>query len=235
MEFLHTLQQFVSEALGLLDLSEKQLKWVQVGLGAIGLVLSLGVIRYFVNLYEFRRRTFFNQIVIGVNILERRADGSIALKLRTLIEGNLGEILDNPILEGLVRDAAKKCTEDNPVIELSDAADHALLLTKIQNAISRIFAKEYVLIMLGAKFDVRWVDFVVTCERYGGIKATKIRVLIYAGHDLELVGEKHRESIVLEAPHHRDRVRTLATVARMSLEQTRAIHGRVEIPTAALS
>src|SRR6266581_5773276 len=106
MEFLHTLQQFVSEALGLLDLSEKQLKWVQVGLGAIGLVLSLGVIRYFVNLYEFRRRTFFNQIVIGVNILERRADGSIALKLRTLIEGNLGEILDNPILEGLVRDAA---------------------------------------------------------------------------------------------------------------------------------
>lgn len=185
---------------------------------------------YFSGRRKFQTRSFFDQMVIGVNMLET-SEGRCTLKLRTLIEDNLSSLLDNPILERMVVRAAKKCTEEDMILRLKSPEDHALLLTKIQNAISSCFAKEYVLRMLGQDHKSAWVEFVVTCERYGGLKATKIRVLVFVKeHVQHLVDPKFFDNVHVEESHHVDRLRTLRLIAINHLADKDAVRGRVEIP-----
>jgi hypothetical protein len=193
----------------------------------------MGIIGSILGWFQFKKRTFFDQMVIGVNVLEPAAGGRYLLKLRTLVENNLDALLDNQILQRMVEKAAKKCTKEWPILELKNTSDHALLLTKIQNAISSRFAKEFVLHLLGQPIETRWLDFVVTCERYGGLKATKIRVLVFIKDDIDrLVDAAFFGSIDTEEPHHSDRLRTLLLIAKTPLAGKDIVHGRVEIPVA---
>ena len=221
---------FLIEFLRSLGLREDSTRWVILSLTIVGLVFSGGFVGYVLNVVQFRKRTFFDQMVIGVNILHESPDGHHTLQLRTLLENNLGALIDNPVLERMVVKAAKKCNASQPILKFKVSEDHALLLTKIQNAISSVFASEYILHMLGEKYQSQWVDFVVTCERYGGLKATKIRVLVFVAEDIKRLSEKSFfDNIQVEAAHHRDRLRTLRLIAANHLNGRDVVRGRVEI------
>ena len=223
--------EFLLGSLQSICLSEELLRWVVLGITCIGLLFSGGVVGWALNLFKFRKRAFFDQMVIGVNILEQVSDGRWMLHLRTLVENNLDAIIDNPVLERMVRRAAKKCTEERPILELKDSEDHALLLTKIQNAISSVFAGEHILRMLGRPCKAQWAEFVVTCERYGGLKATKIRVLVFVKEDIKrLLDDRFYKGVITEVPHHRDRLRTLKLIAANHLNDKDTVRGSVEIP-----
>jgi hypothetical protein len=85
--------------------------------------------------------------------------------------------------------------------------------------------------MLGVQRETKWSEFVVTCERYGGLKATKIRVLIFVKEDIKrLLDDDFRKTVEIEAPHHADRLRTLRLIAQNHLDDSDVVRGRVEIP-----
>jgi hypothetical protein len=230
---LANIGQFISDTIVMLDLTEHQLRWIQVIVAAVAFISSAGIIRYVVRWYEFRRRVFFNQMVISVNIIDKDCFGGkwrFFLKLRTLIEDQMCNILDNSILVGLVQKAAKACTEENPILELTDPEDHALLLTKLQNAISHFFAREYMQIVShSGQWEFLYPQFCVTCEQYGGIKATKVRVLVYMREAIDLLASLDPETVKLESPHHSDRIRTLVHIAQNQVSK-HAVFGTVEIP-----
>lgn len=223
--------EFLLETFKLSGMSEPRLHVVELVTVITGLLTSMGVVGFIAGVFRFKKRAFFNQMVIGVNILERLPDdGCWVLKLRTLVENNLDTLLDNPTLQRLVIRAAKKCTVDDPILRLKNKEDHALLLTKIQNAISSIYAGPHLQHMTGQEFDAKWADFVVTCERYGGLKATKIRVLVFVEADIErLVDDEFRDAVSVEEPHHRDRLVTLRRIALASAGGKPIVRGRVEI------
>jgi|GEM_PF-2839055 len=225
--------QFLLELVRSLGLTEARRELISLTISLIGLLVSMGALGFVAGLVSFKRRTFFDQMVIGVNILEPSTSGEHTLKLRTLIEDNLDAILDNAVLQRMVVKAAKACTEEWMVLELKNKSDHALLLTKVQNAISHFFAREYLLRLLGQPTESHWVDFVVTCERYGGLKATKIRVLVFVKQDADrLLDPAFFDAVGVEEPHHRDRLRTLRFIAKNHLSGEDVVHGRVEIPVA---
>jgi len=228
---LHHFLQGLDELLRSSGLDGSYATWAQFLIIIAGLLGSTGLVGYVSGQQKFRKRSFFDQMVIGVNILETLPDGSASLKLRTLVEDNLDSLLDNPILQKMVERAARRCSEENPILRLKDEEDHLLLLTKIQNAISACFAKEYMLRMLGHPSAVQWTDFVVTCERYGGLKATKVRVLVFVKEDMRrLTDSAFFKNVHVERAHHNDRLRTLRLIAGKHLGEEDIVRGRVEIP-----
>ena len=233
--------QFLLElvrASGSTVIKESYLHLLELAVILLGLAFSMGFGGFIALIWtkrSFRKRFFFDQMVIGVNTLHTSADGCCMLKLRTVVENNLGALLDHPILQRMVEKAARRCTEKNPILELKDEKDHALLLTKIQNAISSRFAKEYLLHMFGQPFNGQWAEFVVTCERYGGLKATKIRALVFVRADIQrLLDPEFFNKVAVEEPHHIDRLRTLQLIAKTRLTGKDIVHGRVEIPLSVL-
>ncbi len=202
----------------------------QIVITVLGLVFSMGIVGYTISWFQFRKRSFFDQMTVGINMIECPVDKRPILKLRTLIEGNLDTLLDNPILQKLVQKAAKKCTEKDPILRLSNLKDHALLITKLQNVISSIFAREHVMQMLGHRFKSQWVDFAITCERYGGVKSTKIRVLVFTQEDIGRLTQPDFPEVAVEAAHHRDRVHTLRLILAEMRNERSAVCGRIEIP-----
>lgn len=208
--------------------------WPELIVITLGIMFSLGLgglLAYVVSWFEFRQRAFFDQVVIGVNVLEPNRAGRWTLTLRTLREDNIGDMLDNPVLERLVEKAAKRCTKAKPVLILKKRADHQLLMTKIQNVISSFFARDYLLMMVGHPSFRIWVDFVVTCEQYGGLKATKIRVLVFFKTDLRrFLHKPFLDLIDVEEDSHKDRLRTLEHIAHLNLKENSYAYGSVEIP-----
>ena len=231
-EFFSALWSFANDMVTMVDLSDKQIRLIQMAIALIAFISGTGIIGWYLSVRAFRKRAFYDQMVIGVNILQQRGNGYWLL-LRTLVEDNLGNILDNAVLRRLVEEAARTCTEADPIVRLADREDHALLITKIQNAIARFFAKEFLLQMVGEEFRLEWVNFVITCERYGGIKATKIRVLVYRQPDLmRFLDQDFCNALNVESPRHRDRIRTLRFIARAvedSSSKEKLIHGCVQI------
>jgi len=234
-EFFSALWSFANDVVTMADLSDKQVRLIQIAIALVAFVSGTGIIGWYLRVRAFGKRAFFDQMVIGVNILQYQED-EWWLLLRTLIEDNIANILDNQVLQRLVERAAQACTEDDPIVRLADPEDHALLITKIQNAIARLFAKEFLLQMTGEQLRPEWVNFVITCERYGGIKATKIRVLVYRRADLmRFIDPEFCDRIKVESPWHRDRIRTLRFLAETikgSDAMENVIHGRVQIPVA---
>ena|SRR3989344_2025642 len=230
--------EFSSRIFELLDLTEKQLKWVQIGVALI-VGLSGGITGYLYarwrNRRNFTARVFLDQIVLGVNFLDWSPDNTFCtLRLRTFLEDNLTAVLDNSILQERVVAAAKAATERNMVITLADPRDHELLMTKIQNAVSQRYGPVFMAQMLGKKVDTRPVHFVVTCEKYGGIRATKIRVLFFTLSDLEDFSDPDSLSAIrTEKPYHFDRVKTLHHIA-IRLGRGSLVCGTVGIPVDAL-
>jgi len=209
---------------------------VRLVLYGIGSLFTLGIVGYLVSWRNYRRKVFMDRIHFSANIVDR-SEGGPYLRLRCWKEDNLRDTLDNPVLRRLVLKAARRCTGDVPFVIIPNAMDQWVLNTTILNYMSSMTPESNVARLAGRPVQLNRFVFAVTCEPYGSVKIRKLRVMIIREEDLKrFLDPAFRDSLKYEVDHHRDRTRTLHTMARAMCDPELAtlkeqVIGVVEIPS----
>jgi hypothetical protein len=167
---------------------------------------------------------FLDRINVSLNLL---VDGK--LKIRTLFERPLGEVIHNRhVREALQTAALKASAGDNPVVRIPDAHSW-FVLNCVLNSIAERFSDGAFREQRGLPVERAIYTFWVTCEPAAIRRERKIRVFLV--EEALFLDFPFREKMPeLESEKHRDRVHSL----RRSYEVFRTdpqLFSRVEICT----
>lgn len=194
---------------------------ILIGVCSVLGTASTFLFTWLISRWRHKKRVFRNRIHFSDNLIEQKK-GALGipdswLKLRCAIEDKLDDVLDNPVLKRLLMKAADKCTEEFPLVLLDDKDDQWLLMTTILNYISALDPTSHNARRANPdSVELTRYLFSVTYEPYGDIRVRKFRVMIIKEECLKkFLDEGFRESLRLEAPSHKDRIRTLHTMAQI--------------------
>ncbi len=191
--------------------------------GLIGLVLTwLGIAWVWLRRRrDWQRKSFMQQVNFSLNYVENGV-----LQLRTLMESASIDIWLNPFGVGLVEAAARRTSVEQPFLELGSRGDADYVRLALINALSERFAPVHLAHSLGLPTTKDAYAFGLTCEKYGGIKTQKLRIIIMRELDLRALFATPEASaqIRFNAPTHADRLVTL-----------RKLHERIAAPSASES
>jgi hypothetical protein len=182
--------------------------WTEL-FGALFLALSFWMWGRWQGMLSWSRKNFMDRVLLSLNsIEEKEIEGKkhYALKLRTLFEKDIRECFLNEQAIKLVRENSAKTGPGSPIV-LFDKEDSWFILNYLLNEISEKFAVGLVRRDMGLPVTAKEYIFCLTCERDGGIRVQKIRVMLIEKERLKnfpLDGE-----LILESPFHTMRVQTL--------------------------
>jgi hypothetical protein len=180
---------------------------------------------------QMRRRAFLGRVNASLNILEPVGDAGAGsthrLKLRTVFEMNVDDILlGNKAAVRLTLSAAKQTTTGNPFLTFADADDEWLILNAVLNELSERFAAGLIAQEAGAAVRKQVFLFGLTCEKDGGVRIQKLRIMLASEPTLKLIhewsqrpAEEAAKEPLYSSPRHSIRWRTLQTMARLHFEQ----------------
>ena len=153
---------------------------------------------------SWRRREFLNRFNVSLNLID---DG--VLRIRTLSEQPLEKVFLNSAAAKLVARAARKTTEDDPVLPLAEA-DRWFVYNEVLNQISEQFAQGHLRRSLGVAVTGARYVIALTCERAGGVRTQKIRAMVIRRDLLSALPEQPPR---FESSTHVTRFDTLRTLA----------------------
>lgn len=190
---------------------------VEVFIAVMGLVATVMAftIGPLVAWFLYRKKRFLDQITYSVNMLRPTGDRYEFL-IRTVQVLPKEDLLPtNPMFKWkLFWSIFWGCTVEDMFIRMDkDAMD--VIQPAIINGLSAVYGAEHMAQVLGKKVETERVLTAITCEKFGGIKSQKIRVMIVAEGFLRdiLDGCLDEGAIDFERAHHRDRLTTLRRMA----------------------
>ena len=172
-------------------------------------------------LFLYRQKRFLDHITYSANMLRPSGD-RIELLIRTIQVLPKDDLLPtNPMFKWKLFWAIFwRCTEEDMFIRMDpDAMD--VIQPAIINGLSAVYGVDYLAQMAGRKVETKRFFIAITCEKFGGIKSQKIRVIVVSENLLRRIilgGGLDENLIDFERSHHRDR---LTTLHRMALEWKR--------------
>ena len=157
---------------------------------------------------QWHKKEFLERIIVSLNIF---ADGY--LKIRTVLERSLDEIFLNQLAVNKVLAAARKTTQDNPIMPIAKE-DRWFLLNFVLNAVAEHFVTGQIRQDVGEKVTVVRYSLFLTCELMGEERIRKVRAMLIRT-DL-LANFPYAETMPkLENAWHDDRIRTLRKAAEL--------------------
>ncbi len=152
----------------------------------------------------WQRREFLDRINVSLNRID---DGT--LKIRTLAEHPLLDVLLNRHAVRELQQAARRSTARDPLIRLPGER-RGLFLTAVLNAVAEQFADGQLRRDLGVTGVAGTYVLALTFEQDGPVFTRKIRVMVIRQ---TLLLSLPKEAPRLEVPHHSTRWQTLQSLA----------------------
>ncbi len=157
---------------------------------------------------QWQKKEFLDRIIVSLNIF---ADGY--LKIRTVLERSLEEVFLNQLAVNKILAAARKTTQDNPLMPIAKE-DRWFLLNFVLNAVAEHFVTGQIKLDAGEKVTVVRYSLFLTCELVGDERIRKVRAMLVRT-DL-LANFPYLDAMPkLENPWHADRIRTLRKAAEL--------------------
>jgi hypothetical protein len=157
---------------------------------------------------QWQKKEFLDRIIVSLNIF---ADGY--LKIRTVLERSLEEVFLNQLAVNKILAAARKTTQDNPLMPIAKE-DRWFLLNFVLNAVAEHFVTGQIKMDAGEKVTVVRYSLFLTCELVGDERIRKVRAMLVRT-DL-LANFPYLDAMPkLENPWHADRIRTLRKAAEL--------------------
>jgi len=190
---------------------------------------------------QMRRRAFMRRVNASLNLVEpidaTQNPPTHRLKLRTIFEMNIEDILlGNNAAVRLVLDAAKQTDVDHPFMSFENPDDQWLILNAVLNELSERFAAGLIAHASGLPTRRQTFLFGLTCEKNGGVRIQKIRIMLISEPMLQLVhdwnrppGPPNRPEPVYDSPNHSVRWLTLQAMAKLHFEQQSKSIMRMEL------
>lgn len=178
---------------------------------------------------QFRRKEFLSQVNFSLNLF------TDTLQMRTLVERFAADVWPNAHGVGLLNRAAKRATDDNPFLELTNPDDQGYVYRAIKNALSQLCPEVFVGAAVGAPVRTGTFLFALTCERYEeGMRTIKLRVIIIEREALrEWCAPGGKAEHLPMAVFYRTRLKTLQAMYEMDRKHREGkgpeVLGRVEM------
>jgi hypothetical protein len=174
-------------------------------------LLCTGWWRRYVSGTAIRRREAFERVNVSLNYFDEETG---TLRIRTVIERPLEEVIHNLLARTVVQDAAKKTTAGFPIIVVADHQIADFALNCFLNTTAGHFSERAVRPDLGFDFVAQSYAICLTCERPDIKRQRKIRALIIREETLKTFPFLYIDP-KLEAEEHRDRLETLRLMVRL--------------------
>jgi hypothetical protein len=155
------------------------------------------------------RKEFLGRLNISLNSIEQGT-----LKIRTLVEKELVEVLLNRHAVEAVQKAAKRTTPENPLLPVTEA-DKWFLLNGVLNEVSEKFAEGFLRRDMGEPVASGTYLVCLTCECAGEMRTRKVRAMVMRKETLLHLPEE----VELESPSHETRVETLRFLSKAYLQK----------------
>ncbi|MBX3444100.1 MAG: hypothetical protein KF774_16975 [Planctomyces sp.] len=152
---------------------------------------------------RWRKREFLDRLNVSLNVL---VEGR--LLIRTLLEKSCTEVFLNQSAVEAVTSAARRTTEQNPLLQLP-VEDAWYYLNAVLNEIAEKFADGQVRRALGQPVQCGRFLVCLTHESAGALKTRKIRALMISK---EVLKNLPAETPQFDSPHHITRWKTLQTM-----------------------
>ncbi len=157
---------------------------------------------------KFEKRDFLDRLHVSLNML---GDGE--LKIRTIVERPLADVVLNQVVKSKITAAARRATPENPILALSER-DASFVFNCVINATAEHFCSGCVRADSGHPVNTNIYALFLTCEPVSEMRQQKVRaVLVKRQHLIEF---PYTESVPkLEHEWHNDRVNTLRCAAEL--------------------
>lgn len=153
---------------------------------------------------EWRRKEFFDRLNVSLNSFR---DGK--LLIRTLLEKTAQEVFLNSVASETVIDAARKTTEENPILPLPED-DYWYFLNAVLNEVAEKFSEGQIRRDAGGSVVTCMYTLCLTSECAGDIKTRKVRAMLVQTALLDNLPEK---APAFEQQNHATRWMTLNQLA----------------------
>lgn len=178
--------------------------------GSVATVLAQGAWRWHVSGTAIRHRDALERINISFNYFS-----DDTLRIRTIVERPLEEVVYNVVARRAVRAAARAATKDAPILEIEDGDVADLVLKCVLNTTSGHFSGRAVRPDLNLRYAANNYAIFLTSERPDIPKQVKIRALIIQTETLEHFRYEDDLPKFENPAEHLDRLRTLRLMAKM--------------------
>lgn len=175
---------------------------------------------------QFRRKEFLTQVNFSLNLFGE------TLMMRTLVERMAADVWPNAHGLTLLDRAARRTTDPDPFVRLTNKEDREYVHRAIKNALSQLCPQAFVAAALGHPVRRGVFLFALTCERYEeGMRTIKLRVILVEQTTLREWCAPGGKGDQLPMPaFYRTRLKTLQAMYKMDAQPDGAAElGRVEL------
>ena len=166
---------------------------------------------------EWTRKQFLSRLNISLNRFERMDAGHV-LRIRTLSEMDMADVLLNKIAVEKVQAATRRTSEKQPILPLGD--DNWYVLNAVLNEISEQFAAGQLKQDLGLPVTTGRYVIAMTYEHDGAMRTRKVRAMVIRKDQLDTLfpplspePQDPPPTLVVERENHKTRLRTLRQIA----------------------
>lgn len=156
----------------------------------------------------YRKREFFERFNFSLTYVLKGI-----LRIRTVFEKPLREIVFNELLVEIILKAARKTTPEDPFLRFDDPEDQWLVLNAILNEFSEQFAEGEFLDLAGQPVVTLRCYIGITCEPDTDVRIRKVRGLVEVEEFLEEIASGKASEPEYESRHHHVRWKTLKKMA----------------------
>ena len=159
----------------------------------------------------WKKKEFKGSILVSLNMIENyenidENENVASLKLRTLFERKLDEVISHPAMRKKINQAIKEAKEGDPILRFSKD-DAWFILNMIRNKITEQIAIGTLRADMGAEVIRETYTLCVTFEREENMNQHKTRVFLF--HRTNFLAFPDSGNIKLESPKHTVRVETI--------------------------
>lgn len=162
-------------------------------------------------LKAWQDKTFKDRIMLSLNTITP-VDNKYKLQLRTLMERDIKEFMENNHMVSIIKRTAKNTMPGHPLLIFPEQ-DAWYILNATLNQIAYQFADGLIRKDMGMNVTSKWYTFCFTFEQEGDIQMHKVRIMIIDRDVLKNFPDENAE-FILESDKHNVRIQTLRTLSK---------------------
>ena len=161
-----------------------------------------------------RTRSQEDTIDFSLTMFSRINENVVSMKIRPLEETGIEDVIPNGGLIQSVRRAARKTTEDQPIVIIPFEVDREMIGNALIKRWNGHFRDAVIDQFLGAPVTQRKAVMALTYER--AVRTGMLRCMIVLQEDCEWVAKflqsQTNDKVLLEQPHHNQRLKTIYSI-----------------------
>lgn len=154
----------------------------------------------------WRKKEFKDRVLLSLNCIETTNEGKTFLRLRTLFEKDIHDVLHNNAMVGIVRRHLRKVKVGDPLVRLPKE-EAWYVLNAILNKIAEQFATGTLRKDMGLPTTTKSYTFCLSFELQGAIRIQKLRIMMIEKE--KLLRFPDAGPVEVESQTHLIRVETL--------------------------